>query len=380
MRLRLFILISLTVTCAGAGWFLHTRDIPAKTVDSLRLLFAGKPPPKKMTASSTLEHNIRSRLGELEVPESTMTVRATSDSIREVRLIIPQGRPLEWIVWLLSGAAEGTSFRVTDCISSPDGSRCTIRFTPSSPGEKIVALSLRRASRFSTGSTKMAIIISDFNFSAGRTAIEILSFPHPLTLGLFPSRALPAQTARLSGEYRKEIIILLPMEGAAPALIDRSVPRLMVHFTEERVRSMLSDAAAAVPSFSGFSNIGGARVLSDSRITGIIFSEIKKKRGYFIERPVAIQSLVAPQARRYGVPVATVDFVIDSSLPKNAQRDALLHYGNEARKRGAGVLLCASSGKTLRAIESALPGLTRNGVALSYVSELFSSGENNKKQ
>jgi polysaccharide deacetylase 2 family uncharacterized protein YibQ len=380
MRLRVTIISLFVLLSVGGGWLLFANGTRIKPFASLRFLLDKMAYASHSADSSVLIRNIRSRLKELEVPDSAITVRVRGpDSIAEIQSPVPQGRPIEWIVWHLSEAAKRTSWRLSDAVRTPDGSRCTLQFRSSSPVGKTVMIVLHRSSRFVAGSAKMAIVIPDFNFTTDRVTIDILAFPHPLTLGILPSRALAPQTARISKEYRKEVVILLPMEGAAASRIDRSVPRIMIHHPEDRIRSMIGDAAAIAPSFAGFSNLGGARVLMDSRATGIIFSEIKKRGGYFIEHPAISKSLVIREASRYGVPTAKIDFIIDTSLSRDALREAFYRFAGEARKRGACIVSCEPSAKTLSAIAAARPGLSQGGVTLSFVSELFIRNEENLK-
>jgi polysaccharide deacetylase 2 family uncharacterized protein YibQ len=382
MKLRLLLaIISLTVISVGGGWLFFTKGTHRTVVALLHSLKKNAPAPHTTSSRSVLENNILSRLAELEIPKSAVTIRTLGpDSVKEIRSNIPQGRPLEWIVWHLSRAIEGTQWRVGDCFCSPDAQKCTIRFTLSSRREKVLVLSLRRTSRYFSGSAKLAIMITDFSFAADRSTVAFLSFPHPLTMAILPSPTLSTPTATISGEYKKEIVALLPMEGADCSPHYRRAPMIMVHYPEERVRSIISDAAAAVPSFSGFSNIGGTRVLADSRITDILFSEIRKKCGYFIERPATKKSLCASQARRYSVATALIDHCIDTAQSAVAIGEALLRYGEEARKRGVCLVSCAPAEKLLGALETALPELTRVGVALVYVSELLTDAAQDKKQ
>ena len=382
MRIRLFVILLAIVLSAGSGWYIYNSGMYRTGMARARSLLGidhNASPP--MISRSALENNIRVRLNELEIPPSLVTNRFVGpDSIVEIRVSIPQGKPLEWIVWRLSTVTAGTSYGIEDCFCAAHNGKCTIRFMSRSSSDKIVLLSLRRTARFFSGSAKMAIIISDFKFSADRLTVEYLSFPYPLTMALLPSRRLSEQTARISSEYKKEVIVLLSMEPATRSYPATRESLIMIHYPETRIRTIVGNAVGAVPSFSGFSNSGGSRVLADSHVMDVLFSEFRKRRAYFIEFPVTKKSVVSVVAPRHAVPTATIDHCIDTTQTSATIRDALLRFGNEARKCGSCIVCSAPNGKFLRALKIAQPELLKKGVVLTFVSDLFPGRMEEKKE
>jgi polysaccharide deacetylase 2 family uncharacterized protein YibQ len=373
MRIRIIILSFLLLLAAGGGWYVVHTGFYRTGINRARLLL-GYPADAlhKKPVRSFLENTIRERLQALEIPALSITSAITGpDSAIEIRSPIPQGKPLECIIWNLSTSTSGTSYSIEDCQCSSEGKKCTIRFISSSSRDRRVILLLHRSSRFMTGSAKMAVIVTDFTFRADNTTVEYLSFQLPLTFALLPSRTLTEQTATISGEYKKEIIIHLPMEPTGFSLGDSRKSLIMVHYPESRLRSIISDAAAAIPSFSGFSNCGGSRVLTDSRVMDIIFSECKKRHVIFIEFPAAKKSLAMSIAAHHGVPIATVDHQIDTTQSSATIKQALLRFGGEARKCGFCIVCSPPNRAFLNALRQAAPELATEGVTFTYVSDLF---------
>jgi polysaccharide deacetylase 2 family uncharacterized protein YibQ len=382
MRIRLFAICIAILLSAGGGWYILNSGVYRTGIVRARSLLGidGKAATPK-TSRSGLENNIRARLNELEIPPSLVTNRYRGpDSVQEIRVFIPQGKPIEWIVWRLSTATTGTSYDIEDCACTPDMSKCTIRFSSRSSNNSVVILSLGRSARFFNCSVKMAIIITDFGFSADRLTVDYLSFPQPLTMAILPSRRLSEQTARISSEYKKEVIVLLPMEQAARSSLDQRESLIMLHYPEGRIRTIVGNAATAIPSFSGFSNSGGSRTLADSRVTDILFSEFRKRHAYFIEFPVTKKSLVAAAALRHAVPAAVIDHIVDTAQTSATIRDALIRFGNEARKRGSCIVSSAPNDKFLRGLKNAQPELSKEGVVLTFVSDLFPDKSEGKKE
>jgi polysaccharide deacetylase 2 family uncharacterized protein YibQ len=382
MRIRLYVICIAILLSAGGGWYIFNSGIYRTGIDRIRLLLESDgdaATPK--TSRLALENNIRARLGELEIPPSLVTNRYVGpDSVPEIRVFIPQGKPIEWIVWRLSTATAGTSYDIEDCICTPNGSKCTIRFVSRSSNNSAIILSLRRSARFFSSSGKMAIIITDFGCSTDRLTVEYLSFPQPLTMAIFPLQRLSEQTASISSKYKKEVIVLLSMEPVTRTPLMPRESLIMLHYPETRIKTIVDNAAMAVPSLSGFSNNGGSRVLADSRVMDVLFSEFRKRHAYFIEFPVTKKSLVATVALRHAVPTAVIDHIIDTAQTSATIRDALIRFGNEARRRGSCIVCSALNEKFLRGLKNAQPELSKEGVALTFISDLFPDRMEEKKQ
>lgn len=389
MRIRHIILLAVLLVCAGGGVYVFTSGKYLRYASEARKLIPeslydivqghrpsggpGKASTKKRPGRSLMENNILDRLVLLEIAESSVSFRKLPDNTTiEIRAAVPRGKPVEWIIWHLSSAASGTQYRVEDCSCPPDDRGCDIRFTSPEPHQPGIILSFTWASRYFSAIAEMAIIIKDFGFAADQKTIEYLSFPEPLTVALLPSRKLASWTAQISKEYKKEIIILQPLE---PCVTPRApggqkAPCIMVHYTEARVRSIIAKAAAAVPNFAGFSNLGGMRALEDSRLTGILFSEIRKRHGYFIENRTTRKSVASAVAERNSLRYATIDFSVDSAMDEFRIEEFLRICALEAQKRGKVIICSKATASFIRALKKQLPVLRQNGIRLSYVSEI----------
>jgi polysaccharide deacetylase 2 family uncharacterized protein YibQ len=390
MRIRFFLLLAAVLLCAGGGVYFLSSGMHRQCAQTFRdntfvsgisrfihtnvaFLRPKEIPTRNGRALTPLENNILDRLKSLEIADSAVVFHGLpGDTALEIHAALPRGKPFEWVIWQLSSTAAGTPYTVEDCACLPDDRGCFIRFTSGIAGQPPVLLSGTWASRYNSTSAKMSIVISDFGFAADQTTIDYLSFPEPLTVALSPSRKLSAWTARISKEYKKEIIILQPMEPAPAQRTgdDQRPACIMIHYPEERLRSIIAGAAAAVPSFSGFSNNGGARVLEDSRVTTIIFAEIKKHHGYFLEAGTTHKSVAAAIARKAQLPFAIIDFSVDTSMKLSRIQEIIDKCALDARKRGQSIICSRATDVFLRALKNRLPLLKRNGIRLSYVSEL----------
>ena len=393
MRIRFIILPAVVVLCAGgAAYFFnsgmhrqcayHVRKLTREALTKINsfihengaLSGPEKSRKKNRPDHSPIENNILDRLKLLEIADSAVSFRTLpKDTAIEIRAAVPRGKPVEWIIWLLSSAVSGTSYQAEDCACPSDDRGCTIRFTSSASGQPAIILTVSWASRYFSTTARMAVLIKDFGFAADQKTIDYLSFPEPLTVALLPSRKLASWTAQISNEYKKEIIVLQPME---PCYGSRSQEShgpscIMLHYTEMRLRSIIADAAGAVPNFAGFSNSGGTRVLEDSRVTKILFNEIKKRHGYFIEDGTTRKSVASAVARKISLPFATIGCSVDPAMPVSGIQDLIRRCAMEAQKRGYIIVSSKATIAFIRALKNELPVLRQNGIRLSYISEIL---------
>jgi polysaccharide deacetylase 2 family uncharacterized protein YibQ len=387
MRLRYIIVLLVIIACAGVGvyfsgpgthrhWFNAARNAMPPAVTGFfhdHVMGPGKEHGRKRPGRSLLENNILDRLALLETADSAVSFRTLlNENAVDIHAAVPRGKPVEWVLWHLCSASSGTSYKAEDCSCPPDERGCAIRFESTVPDQPVVYLTVSWSSRYFSVTAKMAFLIKDFGFAADRKTMELLSFPEPLTFALLPSRKLSSWTAQISNEYKKEIVILQPMEPCpAPHVpVGRTLPCIMLHYPESRLRSIMSDAAGAVPNFSGFINYGGTRALEDSRVTGIFFSEIKKRHGYFIEDRTTRKSVAAQIAKKISLPFGTIGCSVDSSLETPRIEDLIRRCAIEAQKRGAMIVCGKATDPFIRALKKQLPLLRQNGVRLCYVSEI----------
>ena len=347
----------------------------------IRALVQGKKYNKRSSpARSLIENNIIARLHDLEISDSSIATSAKRpDSCITIQVSVPQGKPREWIMWNLSSAADGTAYTVEDCVCPQNSRTCTIRFFDQSHSKPDVVLVCAWSARYFPRTAMLAIVVSDFGFTADKTIIEYLSFPGPLTVSLAPSRKLSSWTAQISNEYKKEIAILLPLEPVVSLPSSYRSSYIMVHYPTEKVRQIISDAATAVPHFSGFTNLGGARILGDSRVSDILFAELKKRNVYFLWAPASKKSVAPKFAGKYGVPMVSIDCTVGSGMSAAQIRDLLRRSAREARHRGSFIISTKATAEFIAALKKTSAEFRKNGIFLSYVSDVAFAPADRKK-
>ena len=391
MRLRQFLpIIFLLVIGVVAAYLFASGNYRKAGNAILARLEYRKMPAATSPARSLLENTIRDRLHQFEVPASAVDYKFfPTDSTLEIHAAVPMGEPMAVVLHGLSDAVAGTEYHVDDCFCPIDEHRCNIRFVSSVPSQPAVVLIITRAPRFLSSAAEMAIVITGIAAVASDIRDGLLSLPAPLTIALSPTPASTAQAKRIA-EEQKEVLLLLPMESSTRPHDDFRNLRLMIHYSDAKLRSLMRGSMTMVPRFAGFSNLGGSRTLEDSRVMTIVLSEMKKQHAYFLEQAATHKSIAATLSKKLAIPYATIEGIIDSTdnpisrdanriVPKAKVREmqvspaqeSLIRYALDARKRGKIIIAAKASGELLQALRCDLPSFEHSGIKLSFVSRLF---------
>lgn len=367
LKIILFIIISLLIVIAF--YAVKFDKIPLTGKHKLPVAVI---PDKSKANSVTFEKELRNRLASLEVTQSNTKRRVfKEDSTIEIKASIPRGRPMEWVVWIITSKLDQTGYFVEDCFYENEEKGCRIQFKCKESHNPAVILHLLRSSTYFSHTAKMAIFIEDFGFQADQKTVEYLSFSEPLTIGLIPSKKLTTWTAQIANEYKKEIVIMLPMEPVPVKLSKQTGSIIMVHYPEERIRKILSESMESIPHFSGITNYFGSNIINDSRVMSLVFSEFTSKKAYFLLNPQLHRSSISSIAAKYDIPHKPVDMYIDTSSSVSALQDTLRHCAMVAQKTGDIIVSSKPSAAFIKALKSELPVLKHNGIKLVYVSDLM---------
>ncbi|MBN1760138.1 MAG: divergent polysaccharide deacetylase family protein [Chitinispirillaceae bacterium] len=322
--------------------------------------------------SHKIENIILTQLAKFETPESEVSIdHLLEDSTIVIDARIPRGKPIEWIVMQLCAPVGEAGYHVEDCIYDEQPVRCTIRLRTEKKGKPSVRIKLSRARRYFSSSAKMAIVIADFGFKATTTTVEFLSFPEPLTVSLVSSKKMSTWTAQIANEYRKEIVIMLPMEPLSRSYSAYTDKAVMIHYPQDKIKSLLRTTTESIPCYAGFTNLCGSRVLEDTPVMRIILGELKKDHGYFLINPVSRKSVAAGIARELDVPYRGIDIVLDSAASSVSTLDDTLHHAAMiAQKTGSVVLQGRATSRFITTLNEQLPYLQENGIKLVYLSEV----------
>lgn len=278
---------------------------------------------------------------------------------------------MEWVIWHISSSLVSAGYRLKDCSFESEKKGAHLHLKPTGKNLPQLKLKVLRSTTFFSQTAKMAILVEDFGFKADQTTVGFLSFPEPISVSMVSSRRLSTWTAQIANEYKKEILIMLPMEPLPKSYSRYDETQIKIHYPEEKIKTIIKEAAEAIPSFAGFCNFYGNRVLEDSRVTKIIFKEIQKQHGYFIITSESKKSIAESMAKKIRLPYQKVDYTINSDNSAALIADSLRYCAVIAHKTGKVLVRGRASDSFFTALQNTLPQLKQNGIQLVYVSEIL---------
>lgn len=295
---------------------------------------------------------------------------AVETNTREITASVPRGRPVEVLVWMLTDAARRTPYAVSDCVSDPKGKSFTIKYTSRRAGMEHVRATITWSDRFHSRTGRIAFLIRDFGFEADATTMQFLSFSEPLSVAMAASEDKSNWTAKVADHYRKEIVILLPLESKE--VVSRSpTPPILVHYGPEQTSGAISELTRRIPNFAGFCARGGSRLLEDTKATRNVLDVIEREHGYFVDprpTPASRVPYVAPQA---GVAYRQVDDTIASGATSAQIDEVLARLAARAQKSGNLLVTVPASDAFITSLNRNLRLLAHNGIRLVYVSDVL---------
>ena len=302
---------------------------------------------------------------------SNLSEKAFSgDSVKTYYARVPRGRPLEWIAWAVSQGVIGSGFTLLDCVLDEKRRVCFFTFSSNDQHARRIALSLTRSDKYMKGAAEIALIGEVTADTTYPTIVALLSIPEPIAISIISGKQQSSLIGRLAQRYRKEVIIRLPLEPASKIPSDFTCPIIMVHYPKDQIHSILSQAMKEVPNYSGFSNLWGGRAMEDSRIMTIVFSEIKKNHGYFLEIPTTKNSVAPSLAETNDIPFAEISGAITGKL-RQAEVEKQLHaYAAAARNSGSAIVSINVDAPAVAAIKSSLQWFRQNGVMPVFPSQI----------
>lgn len=226
-------------------------------------------------------------------------------------------------------------------------------------------------------SPRIVIIIDDIGYrpSADR---RVLKLPIEVALAVLPSSPNAAAMAMAGHSQGRPVMVHLPMQS----LDDRSNAALLgpealtLDTTEAELKTILSDAFAAVPHAEGVNNhMGSLLTQHPGHMRWLMQALACRKASFFIDSFTSADSVALDTAIAEHLPATRRHVFLDSDPNFDAIVAELERLIALARRDGYAVAIGHPLPETLRAIEELLPVLNERGVRLVTPSALFASVE-----
>ena len=182
---------------------------------------------------------------------------------------------------------------------------------------------------------KLAVILDDAGYSLSELE-PFLELPGPLTIAVLPNLPHSAEAARRVLAAGKDLILHCPMEAEGDD--DPGPGALRVGMSEEQIDRLLSSDFASVPA-AGMNNHMGSRATADPALMEAVLSYLKRTGRYFVDSRTTPDTVGPAIAQKLGVPFLQRSLFIDDERSEKAIANAFQAGIQEARTRGAAVVI-----------------------------------------
>lgn len=214
---------------------------------------------------------------------------------------------------------------------------------------------------------KIAIVIDDWGYNLNNLPL-VKAIAKPLTLAILPNLPFSTRIAEEAHAQGLEIILHLPMEPLEKYNLEKNT--LITSMDEAKLRNILDQDLATVRYAKGVSNHMGSKFTSDYKAVSIVFSELKKRKLYFLDSFVSSKSVCGEIAKEEQIPFTERDIFLDNKLDAGYIKGQLIRLKNKSALEGAAIGIGHDRKTTLQVLKEELPKMEREGYRLVFVSEV----------
>jgi polysaccharide deacetylase 2 family uncharacterized protein YibQ len=214
---------------------------------------------------------------------------------------------------------------------------------------------------------RVAIILDDGGWGGPETR-RVLALDNRLTLAILPNAPKTEALAREAAEKGFEVMLHMPME---PSRTARKFPgQIETSMDRETVHRLAREAIAQIPGLVGVNNHTGTLFTQDAERMGWFMEVLREKNLYFVDSMTTARSLGLAAAVTAGLKAARRDVFLDNDASLPYIRSQVRELVKRARAGGSAVAIGHFRRNTVTVLEEVLPGLEKEGVVLTRMSEL----------
>jgi polysaccharide deacetylase 2 family uncharacterized protein YibQ len=209
------------------------------------------------------------------------------------------------------------------------------------------------------------VVIDDLGLDRARTA-EVIRLHGPLTLSFMTYASDLVQQTETARRAGHELFLHVPMEA-----VDRHEDPGPQGFTSQSREEILDRLRWGLTRFDGFVGINnhmGSKFTADANSMAPVMAELRARGLAFLDSRTSSASAGVRLAIAYGVPHAARDVFLDDDQTPAAIAKELARTEQVARQHGSAIAIGHPHDATIATLNSWLPQVEGNGLALVPVS------------
>lgn len=215
---------------------------------------------------------------------------------------------------------------------------------------------------------KVAIVLDDWGYNLKNIA-DVLQINEPLTLAILPNLRYSTTIAKKAKASNLEVILHMSMEPKSKDIRLES-NTLYTTMNENKIKEHLAKALKSVPYASGISNHEGSKATEDERLMQVVFSELKRRKLYFLDSLVTNDSVCEFLAREVELKFAQRSVFLDNEDNCPYIKNQFEQLIDIAIKTGDAIGVGHCKANTIAVLKDMLPKFEEDGIELVYVSDL----------
>lgn len=232
------------------------------------------------------------------------------------------------------------------------------------------------SSNINATNIKVAIIIDDIGYR--KTDANVLQLPSNITLSILPHTPYGKDLAEQGHTANHEIMLHIPMEAENGKLLGPG--GLTSDMDEAMIRENLRKAFDEVPFAVGINNHMGSLLTSLHQPMSWVMKFIKEQNVIFIDSATSSKSKAGTIAKELGVPTLARSIFLDNNLEHAYIAQQFSYLIKRAKRHKIAIAIAHPHPETIESIKRLLPLLSKQGIELVTISQLFKHQQNSKHQ
>jgi len=215
----------------------------------------------------------------------------------------------------------------------------------------------------------ISIIIDDLGSDNIRHE-QVVRLPGAITCSFLPMFDATRRLANLAHEYKKDVLLHLPMESVAKNPMGPG--GLSLHMTRQEFIWEMQKGLASVPHAIGINNHMGSLLTQHPGHMSWLMKEMKRNGNLlFVDSRTTSASVALAIAVEEGVPGLRRNVFLDHDPDLQSVRRQFAKMIAIAKRKGSAVAIGHPYATTIKVLKEMLPQLNRMGVRLVAISELL---------
>jgi len=195
----------------------------------------------------------------------------------------------------------------------------------------------------------MVIVIDDLG-DHPVLAKSLTELPFPITMAILPNRPRTQYVASLAAKRGFEAILHQPMQPISYPRVNPGPGALFTDMDAARIKRLLTDNLAQVPSVVGINNHMGSAFTENAAGMAAVMEVLKAKGLFFLDSVTSAKSAAPEAARVAGVPHYRRAVFLDNVRNVRAILGQIKLAERLAKKRGRAIAIGHPYGETLEAL------------------------------